>query len=1130
LKSFPGLVRKSSFMVAVVKFFVRKIRSFFGAVDRALFFITCWISVNPVRETSLSEQDELVDGGNLFLTRLESGLEPKLRHSSVQKIRGDEALAGGIAPGHDVSTKGTCSGPHDLPQKPSDAARFPTFRAAQKATKDGRGPSLDKHPVVDGRSSPAAHGARPKHARTPTRKVWRQHRFRRVDADAVDDAYPRNKEPAAPSETFSRTDTKQWIREIRDIYASRISFPRHKYEVFRPSQLNFVVITLWGLIFVAVALVIAVIIYTRAVNSDYFLYSTTFLYVATIGSMTESAISLLLYLFFYARVALVPARERTRIQYVIAAMTLVLFWQTEPLTALLRLADKGRLTTRVPRVVVAFQLVGNSAFYIGTIGFMLVVCHLYRIRETLPLNWLIFLGPKLVLVCTLLALSFVLFFVGRVMPSRLPLLSLIALVRAGRATGLWARKALSIVAVLTLCELYALVAVLYEIRRTWRCLNTEPYTTSRARQLGFRLFLYTTGLAYFVLWILLILIVSICPMSFSIAYYYIMLSYDRLPSFYTDNSRVERFLASVYFNPLFSSSLYFILNSITIAIMICNVLIYLPPETPALFAKIVCCLATSRKDVLSNYLCCRDEPRPFFRWGPRQTSHGTVDAPPSIASLPTGQGVTRCDAYPVSCPIEAQVQAPNIMAPVGSSKPVAGTSLDTLTTNDAIMASTNENQLHRAQAGLLKPNGGTPSRDSGTAGALATRIPVLRRYVFSVETMVEQFNLSWLAYVLDPARCSGRFIQSQRFWRDSLELFYDAATDTLGYILEADDRIVLSFRGTRSRRNLQTDMQTRLVPLRFPNGDMDHALYQYLLRCGKYYNRKGARWSPVMHISDTALRLERYLRFRARSDRPRVHEGFLASYLTLCEALERALTQRYQRNPRPVLISGHSLGGALANLAALHLAIHLQLGQDSLMLTTFGSPRVGDLHFARLLDYLVPIHFRVTNAADVVARLPFTGLGGWFACGGAAYAHAGVQVLLNKHGLLRVDPSVVELEFQFRVGAYIEPHLKRGYKRSIEAWAQRSGNDGWQPDLWVFPKKKRMFGLGSGPQEENDIVLDTGEDEIKEDESTSKVHEMIEAEAALEENMDVLANEGEIRNLVRGMTWRVLSQGWLSSS
>lgn len=92
-------------MVAVVKFFVRKIRSFFGAVDRALFFITCWISVNPVRETSLSEQDELVDGGNLFLTRLESGLEPKLRHSSVQKIRGDEALAGGIAPGHDVSTK-----------------------------------------------------------------------------------------------------------------------------------------------------------------------------------------------------------------------------------------------------------------------------------------------------------------------------------------------------------------------------------------------------------------------------------------------------------------------------------------------------------------------------------------------------------------------------------------------------------------------------------------------------------------------------------------------------------------------------------------------------------------------------------------------------------------------------------------------------------------------------------------------------------------------------------------------------------------------------------------------------------------------------------------------------------------
>jgi predicted lipase len=66
------------------------------------------------------------------------------------------------------------------------------------------------------------------------------------------------------------------------------------------------------------------------------------------------------------------------------------------------------------------------------------------------------------------------------------------------------------------------------------------------------------------------------------------------------------------------------------------------------------------------------------------------------------------------------------------------------------------------------------------------------------------------------------------------------------------------------------------------------------------------------------------------------------------------------------VLTGHSLGGALAQLAAVELA---QQGYN-ISLMTFGSPRVGDGTFANIINSLVSQNFRVTHWRDPVVHVP----------------------------------------------------------------------------------------------------------------------------------------------------------------
>ncbi|KAL3115615.1 hypothetical protein niasHT_011964 [Heterodera trifolii] len=72
----------------------------------------------------------------------------------------------------------------------------------------------------------------------------------------------------------------------------------------------------------------------------------------------------------------------------------------------------------------------------------------------------------------------------------------------------------------------------------------------------------------------------------------------------------------------------------------------------------------------------------------------------------------------------------------------------------------------------------------------------------------------------------------------------------------------------------------------------------------------------------------------------------------------------------PVTFTGHSLGGALAALAAAKcVALGLRMS-NQVTLYTFGEPRVGNAAFAGRFDQLVPNSFRVIFRKDIVPHLP----------------------------------------------------------------------------------------------------------------------------------------------------------------
>ncbi|MCY6494195.1 lipase family protein [Leptolyngbya sp. GGD] len=113
----------------------------------------------------------------------------------------------------------------------------------------------------------------------------------------------------------------------------------------------------------------------------------------------------------------------------------------------------------------------------------------------------------------------------------------------------------------------------------------------------------------------------------------------------------------------------------------------------------------------------------------------------------------------------------------------------------------------------------------------------------------------------------------------------------------------------------------------------------------------------------------------------KVHGGFLDLYQSLLDQVQAAAKTF---NPNlPCYITGHSLGGALATLAALDLALKFPNLKTRIQLYTYASPRVGTPEFATQHSQLLPNSYRVVNLGDTIPLTPP------FEVYGNRYSHVG---------------------------------------------------------------------------------------------------------------------------------------------
>ncbi|KAK1827862.1 putative lipase protein, partial [Podospora conica] len=99
------------------------------------------------------------------------------------------------------------------------------------------------------------------------------------------------------------------------------------------------------------------------------------------------------------------------------------------------------------------------------------------------------------------------------------------------------------------------------------------------------------------------------------------------------------------------------------------------------------------------------------------------------------------------------------------------------------------------------------------------------------------------------------------------------------------------------------------------------------------------------------------------------HAGFLSAWKEISTPVLRSVAAARAAHPSyKIIVTGHSLGAAVATLAAGHLRKDGKHADVDLY--TFGSPRVGNYFLAKTITDQPGREYRVTHAADPVPRLP----------------------------------------------------------------------------------------------------------------------------------------------------------------
>ncbi|MEM7593814.1 MAG: lipase family protein [Cyanobacteria bacterium P01_A01_bin.83] len=118
----------------------------------------------------------------------------------------------------------------------------------------------------------------------------------------------------------------------------------------------------------------------------------------------------------------------------------------------------------------------------------------------------------------------------------------------------------------------------------------------------------------------------------------------------------------------------------------------------------------------------------------------------------------------------------------------------------------------------------------------------------------------------------------------------------------------------------------------------------------------------------------------------RVHEGYLK--IVRSQLASNLIAAIKQLDPTiPCYITGHSLGGALATLTAMEIALTVPEIKEQIQLYTYAAPRIGDRTFAQAHSQLIPNSYRIVNLSDSVPLVPPITINNFFTT--ASYSHVG---------------------------------------------------------------------------------------------------------------------------------------------
>lgn len=331
---------------------------------------------------------------------------------------------------------------------------------------------------------------------------------------------------------------------------------------------------------------------------------------------------------------------------------------------------------------------------------------------------------------------------------------------------------------------------------------------------------------------------------------------------------------------------------------------------------------------------------------------------------------------------------------------------------------------------------------------------------FIMDRQIQAFNLAQLVYACgrrpqpkgesSPPRlpggltnesCADRSDESQE--RQRLQQFVkdgnftiaavieNTDTDIHCVVLESPSLIAVAFRGTSSKKNARTDLQAAMTV---------HLTAKRLDLSTLVSRRQGLSRTQSIDPAQLAVHARSlYHRLCCKRNAPKVHSGFYSAYLSVEKRVLDTIATLHRQEPRPILATGHSLGGALAVLCSFDLVARLEL--TNVTCTTFGCPRIGNTAFRKRYMLAVPATFAFVNAADVVTKLPPK------TPKALSYVNVGHIALVNSLGNLVLQPSVLELAVLHR-GLSAKAHSLNAYQLSLLLWCLRAHGGQYSPPLW----------------------------------------------------------------------------------